>query len=293
MKNLIFGEIEGTKIGDVFKDRKSLSKSKIHTPTMSGIWGRQNEGACSIVLSEGYEDDIDELDYIFYTGHGGQNVPGGKQTSDQVPLRGNKAMMLSVEYDLPIRVTRGHQTKNGPPKGYRYDGIYYVNRYEKIKGKSGFYVFRFHLYSELKISDLEKKIINNLKSDYSRAPRSKINIDRIIRNIKLSEKIKKFYDYKCQICNVSLKTPFGKIAIAAHIKRLGKPDHGPDTLGNMICLCPNHHDLFDNYGYYIDDETNKIKGLKEFVGKKIKFNKNHKVIKEFLKFHKKKFIQNN
>mgnify|MGYP001293730441 CR=1 FL=1 len=54
MKNLIFGEIEGTKIGDVFKDRISLSKSKIHTPPMYGIWGRQNEGACSIVLSEGY-----------------------------------------------------------------------------------------------------------------------------------------------------------------------------------------------------------------------------------------------
>ena len=53
-----------------------LSKARIHGPTMAGIWGREIEGACSIVLSGGYEDDIDELDYIFYTGQGGQDIPG-------------------------------------------------------------------------------------------------------------------------------------------------------------------------------------------------------------------------
>ena len=46
---------------------------------MAGIWGRENEGACSIVLSGGYEDDIDDFDYIKYTGHGGQDSPGGNK----------------------------------------------------------------------------------------------------------------------------------------------------------------------------------------------------------------------
>ena len=45
---------------------------------------RESEGACSIVLSGGYEDDIDDLNYIQYTGQGGQNYPSlGKQVKDQ------------------------------------------------------------------------------------------------------------------------------------------------------------------------------------------------------------------
>ena len=49
---------------------------------MSGIWGRESEGACSIVLSGGYEDDIDDLNYILYTGQGRPDSPGGKQVAD-------------------------------------------------------------------------------------------------------------------------------------------------------------------------------------------------------------------
>ena len=55
----VFGTIEGTEVGQIFKDRKALGESGIHTPTMGGIWG-SNDGASSIVLSGGYEDDIDD-----------------------------------------------------------------------------------------------------------------------------------------------------------------------------------------------------------------------------------------
>ena len=80
--NLFFGELENVKVGQIFKDRDELSKARVHGPTMSGIWGRESEGACSIVLSGGYEDDIDNLNYILYTGQGGQDVQGGKQIKD-------------------------------------------------------------------------------------------------------------------------------------------------------------------------------------------------------------------
>ena len=62
-----FGHIEGTKVGQIFDSRKELATSGIHTPPMGGIWGNKNDGSASIVLSGGYEDDIDELDYILYT----------------------------------------------------------------------------------------------------------------------------------------------------------------------------------------------------------------------------------
>jgi predicted restriction endonuclease len=36
----------------------------------------------------------------------------------------------------------------------------------------------------------------------------------------------------------------------------------------MICLCPNHHEQFDDYGYHIDPESFEIKRLENFEGKK-------------------------
>ena len=290
--SVTFGEIENIQVGQIFDSRESLAKARIHTPPMGGIWGA-SEGACSIVLSGGYEDDIDDLNYILYTGQGGQDIPGGKQVSDQEFVRGNKGLMLSCDYNLPVRVTRGHQIKNGPTSGYRYDGIYYVNRYERIKGKSGFYICRFYLSTEKPIEKLETELKSTLKADYKRTERATATVNRLKRNVKLSEDIKNLYEYKCQVCDIYLKTPYGGIAIGAHIKGLGKPDNGPDVIENMICLCPNHHEQFDDYGYYIDPETYEIKGLKGFEGKKITVNKKHKIDKEFLEYHSEQFKKNN
>ena len=62
-----FGHIDGATAGEIFEDRKHLRTSGIYALTMAGIWDAQ-EGAYSIVLSGGYEDDIDELDHTLYTG---------------------------------------------------------------------------------------------------------------------------------------------------------------------------------------------------------------------------------
>ena len=292
--SLVFGEIDGVKVGQIFENRKALSKSRVHGPTMHGIWGRESEGACSIVLSGGYEDDIDDLNYIQYTGQGGQNYPSlGKQVKDQEFTRGNKALVLSHKYNLPVRVIRGFQIPKGPAKGYRYDGLFYVNRFERIKGKSGFYICRFHLSSEKGIEKLETELKLTLKSDYKRTERTAATVNRLKRNVKLSEQIKDLYDFKCQVCNTYLKTPYGGIAIGAHIKGLGNPHNGPDVLENMICLCPNHHEQFDDYGYYIEPDTLEIKGLEEFEGKKITINKKHKIDKELLKYHYDQYKKNN
>ena len=107
MSKFRFGHPDQYEVGSIFDSRKALSDAGIHGPPMHGIWGRQREGACSIVMSGGYEDDIDELDYILYTGHGGQDVPGGKQIKDQEFVEGNLALKLSFENKLPVRVTRG------------------------------------------------------------------------------------------------------------------------------------------------------------------------------------------
>jgi len=293
MSALVFGTISGIRVGQVFESRAELAEAGVHKPTMAGIWGREKEGACSIVLSGGYEDDIDKLDYIYYTGHGGQDAPGGKQISNQEFIRGNKGLQLSCDYSLPVRVTRGHQVENGPPSGYRYDGLYYVTSYERMLGKSGFYVCRFHLESESNLSDLESTIIDTLPDDYAVAERTSVTVNRINRNILLRERVKEIYDNSCQVCNTKLHKPGGAIAIGAHIKALGQPHNGPDDLSNMLCLCPNHHSQFDSFSFYIDPDNLQVKGLKELQDRKINVSSKHKINKEFLEYHKKLFDKKN
>ena len=106
-----FGPVKGVSIGQIFSRRRDLSDAGVHAPLQAGIWGGANDGACSIVLSGGYEDDIDDLDFILYTGHGGQE--NKKQVADQQFTVGNQGLVLSCELKLPIRVTRGEQIANG------------------------------------------------------------------------------------------------------------------------------------------------------------------------------------
>lgn len=287
----MFGHINGTHVGQVFESRKELASAGIHKPLMSGIWGAQ-EGAYSIVLSGGYEDDVDDLDYILYTGQGGQDVPGGKQVADQVFTKGNLGLQLSCQYGLPVRVSRGHQITNGPNTGYRYDGLYYVKGFERIKGKRGFYICRFHLVSENSFELLHHEIASNLKDTYQTPNRKEFTTHRLERNVKLSEKIKKIYSYRCQVCDVLLETPSGPVAIGAHIQGLGRPHNGPDVIENMLCLCPNHHDQFDYRAFYIDPENLLIVGLPEFEKRKLKKSPRHEIGEIFLRHQQSLYYQN-
>lgn len=285
MTNFKFGHLDQHKVGVIFESRKALNDAGIHGPLMHGIWGRQKEGACSIVMSGGYEDDIDELDYVLYTGHGGQDVPGGKQIKDQEFIEGNQALKLNFENNLPIRVTRGFQIENGPPNGYRYDGLYYINHIERVIGKSGYLVCRFHLQSEKSIENLETELGSNLKPNYERTTRTKSFVDRVDRNPLLPEKIKELYEYRCQVCDKLLEKPSGAIAVGAHIRALGRPHDGPDDISNLICLCPNHHAQFDAFAFYVDSINLQIKGLEGFEGKKLTLSKKHKINNDFFVYH--------
>ncbi|MFL2664896.1 MAG: YDG/SRA domain-containing protein [Dehalococcoidia bacterium] len=287
----IFGNIPGVSVGDVFDSRPDLAKSGVHKPWQAGIWGREQEGACSIVLSDGYEDDVDQLDYIYYTGHGGNK--NGKQVANQEFISGNKALTISCDYNLPVRVTRGYQCEFGPPAGYRYDGLYNVRSYDRVIGIGGFYVCRFNLEMIDDIENFEKSIKNTLPENYSPPERTSRTINKINRDVKKSETIKAIYNFRCQVCNIKLDTPNGAIAIGAHIRALGKPHNGPDDLSNMLCLCPNHHAQFDAFSFYIDSNSLKIIGLGELRIKKINISSKHKINYEFLDYHRSLYKKRN
>lgn len=60
-----------------------VSESGVHRPHVAGIHGRETDGAYSLILSGGYEDDIDNGDEFIYSGSGGRDLSGNKRVSDQ------------------------------------------------------------------------------------------------------------------------------------------------------------------------------------------------------------------
>ena len=248
----VFGHIEGINVGEIFPNRRVLSEYKVHKPTQAGISGSESEGADSIVLSGGYEDDRDYGDVIIYTGHGGRNPLSGHQVEDQKMKRGNLALARNITTGLPVRVVRGpDQTSSfSPAEGYRYDGLYRVCDAWSEKGKSGLLVWRFRLEAV----DTQPGHDSTTENKQRPQPRVSQTVQRIVRDTVLSRKVKKLHGFSCQVCGTRLEGPAGPYAEAAHIRPLGEPHNGPDIPGNLLCLCPNHHVLFDLGAITINDD---------------------------------------
>jgi len=142
-----FGHIPGVPVFTTWPSRVACAKAKVHASTQAGICGNAREGAYSIVISGGYEDDDDNGDIIMYTGAGGRN-DYGVQTEDQTfEYSYNRALQISSETKRPVRVIRGQDKSNRytPAKGYRYDGLYIVDEAKTERGKSGYMVCKFRL----------------------------------------------------------------------------------------------------------------------------------------------------
>ncbi|KAF7280152.1 hypothetical protein GWI33_006328 [Rhynchophorus ferrugineus] len=162
------GPIPGVEVGFCWKFRLGVAESGVHRPPVAGIHGQESDCAYSIVLSGGYEDDLDLGKEFYYTGSGGRDLSGNKRTSnqsfDQELTRTNKALALNCNAPLndkkgaeakdwkagkPVRVVRSYKlakhSKFAPEDGYRYDGIYKVVKYYPEKGKSGYIVWRYML----------------------------------------------------------------------------------------------------------------------------------------------------
>jgi hypothetical protein len=73
---------------------------------------------------------------------------------------------------------------------------------------------------------------------------------RILRDTELARHVKVLHRFECQVCGHSIVLPDGsRYAEAHHIQPLGDPHNGPDIIGNIVCVCPNHHAELD-YGVF-------------------------------------------
>ena len=280
------GALPGVNVGQVFPDRRSLHDADVHRGLQQGIGA---EGT-SIVLSGGYPDDVDEGDLILYTGEGGQDPDTRRQIADQTLTRGNAALVRHYLEGNPIRVVRGSRLDSpyAPASGYRYDGLYRIDRYDLRSGRDGYKVFQFCLVclDEQPVSeDLENvratQILDGHELGAAIPGRTVSVVSRVIRSTEVGTAAKQLNDYTCQICGVQLETPAGPYAECCHIRPLGKPHDGPDTLDNVLCLCPNCHVLFDAHAIHLNDDLTMLGS-----GRRLRIVPGHEIGLDHVRYHR-------
>jgi putative restriction endonuclease len=297
------GEIPGVPEGQTFNSRQEAHDHGVHRALQSGIVGKEQTGAESIVVSGGYEDDIDNGWEIIYTGHGGRE--NGRQVADQkFEASGNAALLTSKLTRAPVRVIRGaHRgSVHAPATGYRYDGLYLVQDAWRERGRSGYLVCRYRLVAvDAAIGDVLTQgagipPATDPKADPTAAPTSAAPIgnsepgraatttQRLVRSAEVAQYVKTLHDHTCQTCGTQLDIRGRGYSEGAHIRALGQPHAGPDVPQNVLCLCPNCHVLFDNGALLIgQDMTVLINGIAKGS---LRIHPSHDVDRAQLEYHR-------
>lgn len=275
-------------LGNIYPSRKDLYEAGLHNSHQKGIGkAKDGSGHMSIVLSGGYEDDEDFGNEIIYTGEGGRDPRSGQQIANQTLTGGNLGLLKSFESGEPVYVTRGsgHGGNYSPKAGYEFAGEYLITEHWIEKGKSGFDVVRFRLKKQ------DQLLANPTEQDSGTEPANRVEYTstRVIRDTKISKYVKDLYEYSCQVCGITIELPSGdKYAEGAHIKPLGKPHDGPDTIQNILCLCPNHHLMFDRYAFAINPDTLELEGP---VSGRLRTQSTHDINRNFLDYHWNNFLK--
>jgi putative restriction endonuclease len=143
-------------------------------------------------------------------------------------------------------------------------------------------------FSLIKVDDEEKTAFENLgrlpegNSNPGRKTRTSTAVDR---DTAVARSVKRIHEYACQMCDVQLTGPRGPIADGAHIRGLGAPHNGPDIPSNILCLCPNHHRLFDAGAVFIDDNFRVFNYDGTPLGPLTR-NKDHPIDLAFIRYHR-------
>jgi putative restriction endonuclease len=230
----------------------------------------------------GYEDDEDHGDVIVYTGHGGKDRKTGKQIRDQQLTLGNLALARSHLEGLPVRVIRGAELDSpyAPATGYRYDGLYIVEEHWVEPGRSGFLVWRYRLGREGD-QPVPWPPTAEPASPAGLPKKTKTTILRILRSTPKARHVKERHHHRCQVCGTQILTKGGPYAEGAHVKGLGAPHNGPDVEDNILCLCPNHHVMFDAGSFSIADDLSLL-GLSG----RLRVVKGHSLNPAYLAYHR-------
>ncbi|MEY9932417.1 putative restriction endonuclease [Catenulispora sp. GP43] len=291
-----FGHVPGYPEGTTFNNRHAAHEAGVHRQTQAGITGTPLEGAESIVLNGGYKDDEDYWDTIVYTGHGGQDARGNQVDDQSFDDPGNGALVRSALERQLVRVLRGPEgdRDHSPPSGYRYDGLYSVERYWMQDGLDNFKVCRFLMVKVLEDENGRPYLSHSpgdegldAEDEAGPAPRVPNTGSRVARKSSVIDQVKSWHKNQCQICGKTLKVAGGaSYSQGAHIRGLGKPHYGPDATSNVLCLCPNDHVLFDNGARYLTDDFQIIDAIDGHTVGVLRQHRSHKIDSNHVRYHR-------
>jgi putative restriction endonuclease len=283
----VFGDIPGVLLGDHFASRAAVRQAGLHRHNQHGISGDYAVGADAVVVSGGYPDDRDYGDRIVYTGHGG--LVGGHQVADQQLTGGNRALALSEEAGLPVRVIRGAggDPEHSPATGYTYCGLYTVTEHWQERSLDGPLIWRFAL------EEVEENFAWSplrLPTGVAHPERAQSVVQRVVRNSAVRQAVKDLHAGRCQFCGITLETAAGYYAEAAHIRALGHPHDGPDSPDNVLCLCPNDHVLFDKGALYLAEGKVWRSEDRSVVGV-LRTEPGHDISEDHITYHREHFAR--
>lgn len=105
---------------------------------------------------------------------------------------------------------------------------------------------RQRLAEVLGIRDSQSAILQAQDLGSPIARRVETTISRILRDTRLSNRVKRLHNFECQLCGYTLLLADGsRYAEGHHIQPLGLPHNGPDLQANIICVCANCHAACD------------------------------------------------
>ena len=288
MAKAIIGHPPAVSAGQWFRGRRELVQAGVHRYTQDGIdFDGTSRLSVAIVLNGGYRDDKDLGDWILYTGKGGQDLATGIQVTPQRWEGGNAGLRLALLERTPVRVIRGPKGDGAdlPRSGFRYDGLYYVTQTDYKPGVDGVPICQFVL-ERSPLSEADDTSIEGAPEGNSTPRRRTVRSSRVIRDSDVARYVKIRHRDRCQICGTAIEVPGATYSQASHIVPLGSPHDGPDTPDNVLCLCPNHHVMFDNGGLLIDDDLCVWSTTsKEALGS-LRTRRGHEVSRDALRYHR-------
>jgi hypothetical protein len=163
----------------------------------------------------------------------------------QIDRDGVPTTRQSLHYDLLVN------GKRYPPKyvvslaWLLVNGVGHARRAFNAVEAKNYFIKKGYRIIDRRLEDGETQKASDIDVSPDRVA---ITTYRILRDTDLARQIKALHEYRCQICGHTIQLADGSFyAEAHHVRPLGKPHNGPDTMGNIICVCPNHHAELD-YG---------------------------------------------
>ncbi|WP_329276365.1 YDG/SRA domain-containing protein [Streptomyces sp. NBC_01451] len=314
------GLIEGVAVGDLFGSRLDVMGAQLHQANQKGIsWLKDEEDglpvADAIVLNGGYVDDDDRWTWMKYTG-GSKGKERDSNTrrllsSQSWSYVDNAALKRSFERNYPIRIIRGYEgdERYSPPKGYRYDGLFRITAVRTTVSKdsapdgSEIKICQFDLErlpdAEQGLTAVEAhvaEVLEELEAVYEQQGEERypevrtMSVQRLMRSVATSRRVKKLYDDECQVCGRRLLGPDGQShSQGAHIRPLGNPHNGPDVEPNILCVCPNCHVRLDIGAVVVDEDWSIIVRAEMFgetLLSKLKTKGRHRVHPDYIRYHR-------